>query len=324
MPAPTEYSFIRYLSAKRTVDDRALNQHVWDHLAAALRDLPPTSGPLTVLEIGAGIGTMLERMLENRLLPAGRYALLDAEVENVQTAALRLADWAVRYFGSTRAAVGDAPFAIVPLAAFRIDAPAVPALDVYTYHSDLFDFLDAAGSTPVVDLLVANAFMDLVDVPNTLARLKPVLRPGALVYLTINFDGATLLQPTLDPVLDAQIEERYHATMDQRTVDGQPSGDSHTGRHLFGHLTRAGIRVLDAGCSDWVVFPHEDGYPGDEAYFLHFIIHTMQQALQNAPDLDPDRLAAWAAARHSQIERGELLYIAHQLDYLGRYTGEPE
>lgn len=319
MPAPTEYSFIRYLSAKRSVDDRALNQRVWDHLAAALHSLP-NAGPLTVLEIGAGIGTMLERMLENRLLPASRYVLVDAEADNVQTATLRLADWAVRYFGSTRAAQGDAPFPLRPLAAFHIDAPAVPPLDVYTYHNDLFDFLDAVGPVPTVDLLVANAFMDLVDVPATLARLTSVLRPNALVYLTINFDGATILQPAIDPALDAQIERLYHATMDQRIVNGKPSGDSHTGRHLFDHLVRAGIRVLDAGSSDWVVFPHEDGYHDDEAYFLHFIIHTIQNALHGAPGLDAARLADWAAARHAQIERGELLYIAHQLDYLGRYT----
>jgi len=25
----------------------------------------------------------------------------------------------------------------------------------------------------------------------------------------------------------------------------------------------------------------------------------------------------WAAARHTQIERGELVYIAHQLDFMG-------
>lgn len=31
---PTAYSFTRYLAAKKSVDDRSLNRHVWEHLAA--------------------------------------------------------------------------------------------------------------------------------------------------------------------------------------------------------------------------------------------------------------------------------------------------
>ncbi len=321
MPVPTRYSFTRYLTAKRTVDDRALNPRLWQTLADLLRAQPTTEHPFTVLEIGAGIGTMLERMLEDRLLPAGRYALLDAEADNTQTAAQRLAAWATHDFSSTVETQHDAPFPLPPSAAFRIAAPAVPDIDISIYHSDLFAFLDSAGSHPVVDLLVAHAFIDLVDVPSTLARLKAILRPGALLYLTINFDGATILQPEIDPALDAQIEQLYHATMDQRIVAGSPSGDSRTGRHLFAHLRKTGIQVLDAGSSDWVVFPDQGHYPADEAYFLHFILHTMHGALHSAPGLDPQRFAAWIAARHAQVEAGELLYIAHQLDYLGRYPG---
>jgi hypothetical protein len=33
--------------------------------------------------------------------------------------------------------------------------------------------------------------------------------------------------------------------------------------------------------------------------------------------LDPVRFEAWIAERHAQIERGELVYIAHQLDFFG-------
>ena len=49
--------FVRYLAAKQTVDDRALNAHVYETLRAAL---PP--GPLDVLEVGAGAGAMLDRL----------------------------------------------------------------------------------------------------------------------------------------------------------------------------------------------------------------------------------------------------------------------
>ena len=33
MPIPDSYNFQRYLAAKKTVDDRALNRQVWDTLA---------------------------------------------------------------------------------------------------------------------------------------------------------------------------------------------------------------------------------------------------------------------------------------------------
>jgi hypothetical protein len=76
--------------------------------------------------------------------------------------------------------------------------------------------------------------------------------------------------------------------------------------------------VLAAGSSDWVVFAGANGYPADEAYFLHDIIHTIGTALTGHPSLDPERLRTWVAQRHAQIDQGALVYIAHQLDVLGR------
>jgi hypothetical protein len=105
--------------------------------------------------------------------------------------------------------------------------------------------------------------------------------------------------------------------MDGRITDGRLSGDSRSGRHLFGHLARAGFEVHAAGASDWVVHPRAGLYPADEAYFLHFIVHTMYSALLASPELDPAQLAAWIETRHRQIEQGELVYIAHQLDFFG-------
>jgi hypothetical protein len=105
--------------------------------------------------------------------------------------------------------------------------------------------------------------------------------------------------------------------MDQRRLAGQPAGHSRTGRRLFGHLQAAGARVMAAGASDWVVFPGEEGYPGDEAYFLHFIIETMRRALEAHPQLDPQRLRDWIEVRLGKIEAGKMIYIAHQLDFFG-------
>ncbi len=106
--------------------------------------------------------------------------------------------------------------------------------------------------------------------------------------------------------------------MDERLTNGHPSGDSHTGRHLFAHLKNAGAEILAAGSSDWVVFPGLNGYPGDEAYFLHHILHFFEQSLSNHPELDAEQLTDWLIMRHEQVARGELIYLAHQLDFVGR------
>src|SRR5260370_37157508 len=61
MPIPLTYSLIRYLAAKKSVDDRALNWQVWQRLVTALPRATPQQ-PLRILEVGAGIGNMVERL----------------------------------------------------------------------------------------------------------------------------------------------------------------------------------------------------------------------------------------------------------------------
>ena len=92
--------------------------------------------------------------------------------------------------------------------------------------------------------------------------------------------------------------------------------------HLFGHLRQAGADILAAGASDWVVHGANGAYPADEKYFLHFILHFFEESLTGHADLDAGAFANWLAARHAQIERGELVYIAHQMDFLVKRNGE--
>jgi len=286
--------FIRYLTAKRTVDDRALNRPVWETLAHAVRTRQAElNRPLRVLEIGAGIGTMVERLLAWRLFdadaPGVHYTLLDADpalLAAAQTRLTQLPSW------------------------LKLE---IAAADAIEYAARVA----AAGAAQQCDLLIANAFLDLLDLPTALPSLRGLMADGGLFYFTINFDGATLLEPAIDPGFDDAVEAAYHRTMDARITDGRPSGDSRTGRHLFARLPAAGFDIRAAGSSDWVVHPIAGRYPADEAYFLHFIVATMEGALRADPGVGSARLAAWVAARHAQIERGELTYIAHQLDFFG-------
>jgi SAM-dependent methyltransferase len=306
MSNPAAPDFIRYLAAKKGLDDRSLNRQVWDHLAQALRDRPG-SAPLRVLEVGCGIGTMVERLLDRGLLTRAAYTGIDVEPEFIRAAAQRLHGYA---------ATRQVPLSVDSGGAMLF---ATPGQDVrITFEAaDLFDFLDREPGKAPWDLLVAHAVLDLIDLATALPRILSRLVPGGIFYFTLNFDGATILEPPIDPDLDALIEALYHRTMDTRRDRGRPSGSSRTGRQLFGRLKEAGARLIAAGSSDWVVFPGPDGYPGDEAYFLRFIIDTIGQALHGHPELAGSRFQAWIDQRHRQIEAQELIYIAHQLDFLG-------
>ena len=77
------FDFTRYLASKRTVDDRALNRHVWQTLADAVAGELPRDRPLRVLEVGAGIGTMVDRCVEWGLFARSgfdvSYTAIDSE-----------------------------------------------------------------------------------------------------------------------------------------------------------------------------------------------------------------------------------------------------
>ena len=167
----------------------------------------------------------------------------------------------------------------------------------------------------LVDLLIANAFLDLLPMPQSMPKLLSLTKD--LAWLTINFDGVTSLEPAIEPALDEQVERLYHKTMDARLS----GGDSRAGRHLFGHLREAGAQVIAAGASDWVVYATGGKYPPEEAYFLQFILHFIEEALGTEPGLDQQAFAEWLRERRAQIERGELVYIAHQMDFLARAGG---
>lgn len=303
------YSFPRYLAAKKPIDDRALNQHVWETMTRAVAPAAPGE-PLRILEVGCGIGTMFARLSERRFPFPFTYTGIDASPENITAA--------------------------------RASFPPI------TSHASLitphFLLADLFALPPEIlpasfDLLLAHAVLDLLDLPRALPHLFRYLRPGGVFYFTINFDGETIFQP--EHPLDPLILALYHRTMDERD-GGHGTSGSRTGRYLFGHLRHAGAEIRAAGSSDWVVFsgaagiprkgepgvedlggryPSDgyplDGYPLDEGYFLHHILHFFEESLTGHPELSGEQLAAWLETRKEQIERHELVFIAHQLDFMG-------
>lgn len=299
------FTFPCYLAAKKTVDDRALNRSVWQALKDALAG-PPEHASLQVLEIGAGIGTMIERVLDWDLLRRADYTAIDASEENVAAALQRLPEWAKANGWSVQAQADGS---------LRLENGA-RQVTVRLETSDVFEWITRQPAEQF-DLLIAHAVLDLFDLQTALPRILGTLRPGGFFYFTLNFDGVTIFAPPLDPDFDEQVIAAYHQTMDERQVEGHPSGDSRTGRRLFHLLPAAGGEILNAGSSDWVVHARQGAYPADEAYFLHFILYFFEDSLAGRSELDPQRMAAWLAGRHAQVERGTLAYIAHQIDFFG-------
>jgi hypothetical protein len=290
-----EYSFPHYLLSKQSVDDRALNRTVLDSLKS---NLPPN--PIRIIEVGAGIGTMPTRLLRWDVVAKAEYILVDEMAENIQAAREWIPLWAVEAGLCVERIEQDQLRVFAQTRDIRIRFEC----------ADVFDFIKQ--NKEPADLLIAHAFLDLLPMPASMPSLLALTRH--LAWLTINFDGLTSLEPTIDVALDERIEQLYHATMDMRAT----GGDSRAGRHLFSHLRKAGAEVLSAGASDWVVHSVNGKYPADEEYFLNFILHFFEESLAGHAELDSSAFANWLKERRAQIERGELVYIAHQMDFLAR------
>lgn len=297
MTAP---SYRRYLSSRRSVDDRALNGHVLQRLRSELRG--HRGERPRIVEVGGGLGTMVARLLELQMIVRADYRLLDADLALLVEARRWLVEWAE----AMKLAVLEDEHTL------RIRGESGVDVAVTFVHAELAE-LAAARPAPA-DLLIASGFLDRVDVPAVLSDLFALLVSEGLFCFALNFDGETVFQPDHpDDVLVAQV---HHRALDGSAAPGPPGGERRWGRHLFGHLQAAGATVLAAGASDAVVYPQGGGYPGDEAFFLGGVLDIV--AAELGARHAPDRLHPWLALRRQQLDRAELVYIARQLDFLGR------
>ncbi|WP_231187005.1 class I SAM-dependent methyltransferase [Haladaptatus sp. DYF46] len=281
-------NFQTYLDAKRTVDDRALNRRV---LGRFSDELPESA---RILEIGAGIGAMVERLHSwNCLPPTVRYTALDIDPENVRFARKRLLSSGFEPHGDELRLTSDDR---------RL------AVDFEVADAETF----AAETDERWDALVGHAIADLFDLDSALPVFRSILEPGGLCYFPITFDGGTTFDPPHP--LDARVERVYHRDM------GNGSGTENAGRRLLSAMRGEQFDLLAAGSSDWLVYPSDGSYPVAEARFLRFILDIVAGVLADNPDIDSDAFADWLRTRHEQVEEGELTYIAHQFDVLGRRT----
>ena len=297
-----EFDYPRYLDAKETVDERALNERVTHRFVDGLVDFGDSA--LRVLEAGAGTGATLRRLL-TRLggregPPVLQYWFVEERADNISAARSRLREWAsgagydVDEAGSVLSLNGDGPSLL-------------DDVQVEFIERDVFEYLDVAAPGPF-DAIVAQALLDMVDLDSAIETMARHLRPGGLWYLPIHFDGVTALEPAVDPTLDAEIEEQYHQSMQ----------DARAGRHLLVRLREAGARLLEVGASDWIVHGSDGEYPADEEYFLKCIVSFVTYEIESNGTMNEQKMTDWARQRHAQIRRGTLIYLAHQLDVCAR------
>ena len=294
--------FGRYLRAKRTVDDRAIDRRLLETFRERLADRAEADdGPLRLLEVGAGIGTMPARLLEWDVLPPGeiRYAAVDVDPDVVAEMEPYLREWAT---GREFSAVGADPITLRgPDRTVEIEPIAAEAVEY------------AERTAGEWDGLVGSALLDILE-PSGLEPLLGALASDGIYYFPITFDGATRFRPA-HPA-DREIEGYYHDHM-----DAKPGGNSRAGGAVLERLHLLdGVEVSGAAGSDWIVRPRDGGYPGEEAYFLRHILDTVEEAVGEIAggEFGDGTLERWLGTRRKQLSDGELLYLTHQLDVLGR------
>jgi SAM-dependent methyltransferase len=265
-----------YLAAKRTVDDRALDRRVRDRLLAELPDAP------RILEAGCGTGVTVPRLLDWGVA-AGSYRGVDRD----QTLVERARERRVAELDADRTATG-----------VRVGG--------LTATFERGDALEAFGDESA-DLVVAQAFLDLVSIPEALDAFARALGPDGLVYAPITFDGGTVFQP--DHPADEAVVAAYHGAIDD--VAGR---DARAGRHLLDRCRERDGDLLAAGASDWIVHPRDGGYPADERQFLGTILDFVAGAVEDEVAAADD----WLRSRRRQLDAGVLSYVAHGYDVLYR------
>lgn len=275
----------RYLTAKRSVDERARDRRVRDRLLAALPETP------RVAEAGCGAGLTLAELYEWGVRPSS-YLGVD-EDDGIVAFAQGVLPRVLRRRGVD--AVGT-------------DAGCrVADADLGFAAGDALSVLPRAASTEGgVDLLLAQSFLDLVPLADALDAAAATVAPGGLVYAPLTFDGDTAFSPA-QPA-DDRVVSAFHDA-----IDATPGRDTRAARHVRERLRERDADVLAVGASDWIVRPVDGAYRADERYFLACILDFVADAVGDVAGANE-----WLAARRRQLAAGELTYVARNHDLLYR------
>ncbi len=342
--------YVRYLQAKISVDDRALNQNVLGTLKEIVRP-PKEKCTLRVVDIGAGIGAMLHRFLDMVDMFQG-YSSVEYSVVDVKQEVLRKSQELLKHRLCTRSStslnhdeIGIAPQTRAPSVSHHQSVHHVgleerrgkdgfhpedlvvegsPSITVRFKQTDAQSFLRANFGK--FDLVLAAAFLDLFSLDEIMPLVRESLdlnSPIRAFYFPITFDGITRISPVLheEAGLWDSIIEFFHSSMGNGFASGQKVPRSHSGRHLSTAISNASGRVSAAGPSIWKV--EKDAifgtYLDDEAYFLECILLLIQSAMT---DEFYSRICRSTVEKiftflKTQLKNSTLMYEAHNIDVCG-------
>jgi hypothetical protein len=309
---PSSYTLSRYLTAKQTVDERALNRRVEERFYAELARQAEGEEALTIVDLGAGLGPTARRVIraveDERVAPSVRsivYHLVDQSPQLMAEARANVQDW-----------MSERDYEVDERTGELICSRGERAV-VFCFHATGAAPFLRTELTEKANAVIAQSFLDLVNVAQTLKHIRQNTTPGALLYFPLTFDGTTRFLPTPSPTVSERIVNYYHESMQRETPHGPTSG-AETGRALLETLPGIGS-FLEVGSSDWLVYPQANGtYKGAEAYFLHHILHFVEEELEADDRLPSDDLSDWIAHCRNAVEEGRLIYQASQLDVLAR------
>ena len=289
-----KFDYSAYLNAKRAIDDRSLNPDVWSAMAHWVA-LQQPSGPLRVLEIGAGIGTMIERWLESTLATHCLYTALEREAGFADDARKKLARWCrENAYGFDENGT-----------CWRLENRDT-VFEIRWVCEDAFNIANLFESS-AFDLVLGHAVIDLLPVPLFLPDLLRLLTSQGAFYFSINYAGETVFTPALES--DVEILSAYHRDMDNRfpELEWRPS---HTGSLLGGWLEAQGHVVAAQGPSDWKIHPGSGRI--EDRIFMGNILDTIETALTPMPELNE-----WLSLRRHQLAAGKLGLRASNRDCFG-------
>lgn len=298
-----QIDYSRYLAAKRSVDDRSINERVLSCFEEALQ-CADQSNILRIVELGAGTGSMLHRFLRRNMLvgwPRFKYTLVDIksyllEEAKHDIASLALTESGVRKLPSpeemdhTRERQYDCTSKSEHLHFGQSCGPQVSDIsklslwkgEVFFVVEDAIDHLKK--NEGCYDVVVAAAFMDLMDFGRILPAISRTMdkkQNVALFYAPINFDGVTDFRPSSSEGVefDRWVVKEFHTEM-SKISGGATIDQCASGRRLLSSLQDSDMNIISSGSSSWIVHPSSDNkYSNDEAYFLHCIISFIEEAL---------------------------------------------
>lgn len=295
------FNYAKYLEAKIPVDERALNPLVWNAFVEILKK--EERKQLKVLEAGGGIGATFCRLLDAGISRNIHYTLVDVEASNISYFNTHVNEWLYARGYTIRA--GE----------WTWENKAGLSVEVSAQLKDINEFIDS--NSLKWDALIAQAFLDLFDINTFVPRIVSLLEDTGVFYFPINFDGVTSFLPVLDVDLDQKVMDIYHDSMDARSDVPADKKRSLSGRYLLSEMVTSGLSILEAGGSDWLVYPKKVGYSTEERYFLEQILNFVKGELEDSEAIENEDREYWISQRFTQLNNQQLIYITHQLDVLG-------